>query len=162
MEAHYWLMKSEPEAFSFDDLWRAPKRQTCWEGVRNYQARNLMRDQFRVGQLGLFYHSNAEPTGAVGVLRIAREAYEDRFAFDRSSPYFDADAKRRGENPWLMVDVEAVAPFARTVTRPMLAADPRLAAMMVLRRGARLSVQPVTESEFRAVCELGGLDWKRL
>jgi predicted RNA-binding protein with PUA-like domain len=162
VEAQYWLMKSEPNVFSFDDLLRAPKRRTCWEGVRNYQARNLLRDAFRVGQLGLFYHSNADPTAVVGVLRVVREAYADASAFDPKSPYYDANAKRRGKNPWLMVDVEAVAPFLRPVTRPMLAADPRLANMMVLRRGARLSVQPVTESEFRAVCELGGLDGNAL
>lgn len=162
MPERYWLMKSEPSVFSFDDLLKAPKRRTAWEGVRNYQARNLLRDEFQVGQLGLFYHSNAEPTAAVGVLRVAKEAYADPFAFDPKSDYYDAAAKKRGENPWLMVDVEAVVPFARPVTRPMLAADKRLADMMVLRRGARLSVQPVTEAEFRVVCELGGIDWKTL
>lgn len=162
MEERYWLMKSEPSVFSFDDLLEAPKRRTAWEGVRNYQARNLLRDDFRLGQLGLFYHSNAEPTAAVGVLRVAREAYADPFAFDPKSDYYDAAAKKRGENPWVMVDVEAVRKFETPVTRPMLAEDPRTKGMMVLRKGARLSVQPVTAAEFRAVCELGGLDWKKL
>lgn len=162
MEERYWLMKSEPSVFSFDDLLRAPKRRTAWEGVRNYQARNLLRDEVKVGQLGLFYHSNAEPTAAVGVLRIAKAAYADPFAFDPKSDYYDAAAKKRGENPWVMVDVEGVVKFTTPVTRPMLAADKRLANMMVLRRGARLSVQPVTPAEFRAVCELGGVDPKKL
>lgn len=162
MEVQYWLMKSEPDVFSFDDLWKAPKRRTPWEGVRNYQARNLMRDEFRVGQLGLYYHSNGDPTAAVGVIRVVREAYPDRNAFDPKSDYYDPAAKKRGENPWVMVDVEAVVPFARPVTRPMLAGDRRLKDMMVLKRGARLSVQPVTETEFRSVCELGGIDWRSL
>ena len=160
MKDRYWLMKSEPEVFSFDDLMKAPKRRTAWEGVRNYQARNLLRDEFEPGQLGLFYHSNAEPTAAVGVLRVVKAAYADPYAFDPKSDYYDAAAKKRGENPWVMVDVEGVLKFPTPVTRPMLALDKRLKDMMVLRRGARLSVQPVTEAEFRVVCELGGLDWE--
>jgi predicted RNA-binding protein with PUA-like domain len=154
-------MKSEPEVFSFDDLLGAPKRRTHWEGVRNYQARNLLRDEFRVGQLALFYHSNADPTAAVGVVRVVREAYPDAAALDPKSDYYDAAAVKRGENPWVVVDVEAVEKFPTAVTRPMLAADKRLKNMMVLKRGARLSVQPVTAEEFRAVCEMGGVDPKK-
>ena len=153
---NYWLMKSEPEVFSFDDLLKAPKRTTHWEGVRNYQARNFMRDKFKVGDRVLFYHSNAEPPGVAGVAEVVREGYPDETALDPKSEYFDESAKAKGESPWVMVDVKAAMALERFVTREMLAQEPKLKKMMVLQRGSRLSVQPVTKEEFEAVLRIGG------
>lgn len=156
-----WLLKSEPSVFSWDHLCAQPGRRTAWEGVRNYQARNLLRDTLQPGDWGLFYHSNADPTAAVGVVRIVRAGYPDPSARDKKSDYYDAkaaakEAKGLGAT-WYVVDVEAHTPFLQPVTRPMLQEDKRTADMMVLKRGARLSVQPVTAAEFAAVCALGGI-----
>jgi len=151
----YWLMKSEPDVFSFSDLLAAPKKTTFWEGVRNYQARNFMRDLFRKGDGVLFYHSNTEEPGVVGTAVVVREAYPDSHALDPKSDYFDADAKKKGVNPWVMVDVQAEAAFERPVTRELLAKEPKLKEMMVLKKGSRLSVQPVTAEEFETVVRLG-------
>lgn len=151
----YWLMKSEPEVFSFSDLLNAPKKTTHWEGVRNYQARNFMRDLFQVGDGVLFYHSNAEPPGVAGIAEIARAGYPDPDALNPKSEYFDRAAKQKGVNPWIMVDVKAVKAFKRLVTREMLAAEPALKEMMVMKKGSRLSVQPLTAAEFEAVIKLG-------
>ena len=153
--ADHWLMKSEPETFSFDDLMKAPKKSTCWEGVRNYQARNFMRDHFKVGDRVLFYHSNAEPAAVMGTAVVIREAYPDPSALDPTSDYFDKAAKKKKVNPWVMVDIQAVATFARPVTRTLLQTQPELKAMMVLQKGSRLSVQPVTKVEFDTVMKLG-------
>lgn len=148
----YWLMKSEPEVYSIDHLKR--DRVETWEGVRNYQARNLMRDDMKVGDLALFYHSNANPPGVAGVARIARDAYPDDTAFDPSSNYYDA--KSDPENPrWLMVDVEFVERFPGVVPLSVLQKTPGLEDMMVTRRGMRLSIQPVTEAEWDIVVRLG-------
>jgi len=152
----YWLLKSEPETFGFDHLLAAPDRTTCWDGIRNYQARNFMRDEMRVGDLALFYHSNAEPAGVAGVVEVVREAYPDHTALDAADPHFDPKS-RRDEPTWLMVDVRAVARFPTFVTLDALRAATALADMVILRRGNRLSVTPVTPAEWRAVCALGGL-----
>lgn len=148
-------MKSEPDVFSFSDLIKAPKKTTHWEGVRNYQARNLMRDEFRLGDLVLFYHSNAEPTGIFGVCEVVREAYPDKFAWDPKSKYFDPDSEKKGVNPWVMVDVKAKLRFDKPVLRDDLKNHPPLKNMMVLKKGSRLSVQPVTLAEFEFICKLG-------
>src|SRR5689334_23424751 len=103
----YWLVKSEPEAFSFDDLWRAPERTTCWDGVRNYQARNFMRDQMRVGDGVLFYHSSCEVPGIAGLAEVASPSYTDASQFDRKSPYYDPKSKRDAPR-WMNVDVRAL------------------------------------------------------
>ena len=150
----YWLMKSEPSVFSFDDLMNAPKRTTPWEGVRNFQARNYMRDEMRVGDGELFYHSSADPAGVAGIAEVARAAYPDPTAFDPSDDHYDPKSKR-DEPTWLMVDVRGVEPFPRVVTLDELRAAPELADMFVLRRGNRLSITPVTEAEWRAVRRLG-------
>ena len=152
----YWLMKSEPGTFSFKDLMRAKNRTTSWEGVRNYQARNFMRDFFKLGDLALYYHSNIDEPGAFGIVEVAREGYPDPFAFDKSSKYFDEDGWKKGQNPWVMVDVTALYEFKTPVTLKMMALEKGLKEMMVLKRGARLSVQPVTPKEFEIVAELGG------
>jgi len=147
----YWLMKSEPDVYSIQDLERGGRE--GWEGVRNYQARNLMRDEMRVGDLVLFYHSNAKPPGVAGVSRICREAYTDDSQFDPESPYYDARADPK--NPrWVRVDVEYVETFEDLVSLPTLKGDPDLADMLVTQRGSRLSVQPVAKHHFRHVLGL--------
>ena len=150
----HWLLKSEPSVFGFADLLAAPGRTTCWDGVRNYQARNFMRDEMRVGDLVLFYHSNADPAGVAGIAEVVREAYPDPTALDGDDPHHDP--KSRAEAPtWVMVDVRAVEPFAALVPLERLRATPALAGMELLRRGSRLSVQPVAPDEFAVVVALG-------
>lgn len=148
-------MKSEPDVFSLDDLCRAPGQVTGWEGVRNYQARNFMRDDMRVGDRVLYYHSNCDCVGVAGIAEIAREAYPDPSAWDPASHYHDP--KSSPANPrWVMVDVRFVEAFARTVTLAELKAHHGLSQMAVVQKGQRLSVQPVTEDEFRIVVEMAG------
>ena len=154
MNSQYWLVKSEPTTFSFDDLAASPGRTTSWDGVRNYQARNFMRDGMKRGDLALFYHSSSEPAAVVGVVRIVREAYPDPTAFDKSDPHYDP--KSRPEAPtWVMVDVQAVERFAHPVTLAELRKAKGLEQMALLQRGSRLSVQPVTPREFAIVRGLG-------
>ena len=148
----YWLMKSEPDVYSIDDL--ARDKTSPWTGVRNYQARNFMRDAMQVGDLVLFYHSNAEPSGVAGVAKVVRRAYPDFTAQDRKSEYFDPKAKP-ADPIWMMVDVGFVEKFVRIVSLDILRQEPALAGMLVLKRGMRLSVQPVQEKDFLKVCELG-------
>jgi len=153
-DRRYWLMKSEPSVFSFDDLWNAPGRTTSWEGVRNFQARNFMRDGMQVGDGVLFYHSSADVVGVAGLAEVARAAYPDPSAFDVDDPHHDP--KSRPDAPtWLMVDVRAVEPFSRVVSLDTLRATPGLADMQVLRRGNRLSITPVTPEEWALVAALG-------
>ena len=150
----YWLMKSEPNAFSIDDLENKPNGTDHWDGIRNYQARNLMRDEMRPGDRVLFYHSNAQPNAVVGTARIAREAYPDHTAWDPDSKYHDP--RSTPENPvWLMVDVQFESKFPAPVTLAELRNVPELTGMMLLRKGMRLSIQPVTAEEFRTVVALG-------
>ena len=147
----YWLMKSEPSVYSIDDLQRDGS--TSWEGVRNYQARNFMRDDMRIGDGVLFYHSNAKPMGIYGVAEVVREAYPDDTAFDPASRYFDA--KSDPEKPiWLMVDVGYVRTFKAPITLAALKEIPGLEDMMVIRKGSRLSVQPVTPQEWDIVLRI--------
>lgn len=156
--SRFWLMKTEPEVFSFDDLMRAPSKTTCWEGVRNYQARNMMRDEFRIGDEVLVYHSNATPPGVAGIARVVREAYPDPAALDPRSEYYDEKSAANGESRWVMVDIKAVAPARKLVSLDELRATKGLENMLVLKRGQRLSIQPVTAAEWRIVCRLCGLD----
>jgi predicted RNA-binding protein with PUA-like domain len=149
-----WLVKSEPEAFSWDDLWNAPKRTTCWDGVRNYLARNFMRDGMKRGHQVLFYHSNAEPTAIMGICEVVREAYPDPSQFDPASDYYDAGAKR--DDPrWMMVDLKAVEAFAHPVTLQRLKATRGLDGLELTRKGSRLSVQPVSEAHWEIIRKLG-------
>ena len=151
MAKQYWLMKSEPYVYSIDDLEKDGS--TCWEGVRNYRARNNMRDM-SVGDEVLYYHSNDKPPAVVGLARVCKEAYPDHYAFDEKSKYFDA--KSDPDNPrWWMVDVEFVAKFHEQVGLPELKADPALAQMELIRYG-RLSVQAVTKKEFAHVKKMAG------
>jgi len=150
----YWLMKSEPAEFSIDDLVRAPGRSTPWFGVRNYQARNFMRDAMRVGDGVLFYHSSCEVPGIAGLARVASGPYPDETQFDPQSPYYDAKSTR--DDPrWVGVDVRLVEQ-TRLVPLAELRAVPALADMVILRRGNRLSITPVTAAEWQAVLRLAG------
>lgn len=151
MAKRYWLMKSEPDTYSLGDLERDGKTQ--WEGIRNYQARNFMRDDMKVGDGVLFYHSNTKPPGIVGTARVCRESYPDHFAFDKKSNYFDSksdpDAPR-----WMMVDVEYKSTFKRLVSLNELKSVEGLEEMLAIRKGQRLSIQPVTKAEFQIVEKL--------
>lgn len=146
----HWLLKSEPDVFSIDDLAAAPDRTTYWDGVRNYQARNFLRDDFRLGDRVLFYHSNAAPPAVAGIAEVVREAYPDFTALDPQNPHYDPTATA-DEPRWVMVDIRLVEKFARPVTLDELRELPDLASMELLRRGSRLSVQPVRPAEFAQI-----------
>jgi predicted RNA-binding protein with PUA-like domain len=148
----YWLMKSEPDEVSIDDALAAPAQTVPWTGVRNYQARNFMRDIMRVGDGVLFYHSSCPQPGIAGLAEVASTPYPDDTQFDRSSKYFDPKASR--ENPrWMLVDVRALRK-TRLITLDELRSHPELADMQVLRRGNRLSITPVTSDEWRRIALL--------
>lgn len=152
MAKKYWLMKSEPNTYSIDDLRRDKK--TCWEGVRNYQARNLMRDEMSVGDEVLFYHSSAKPAGVAGLARVCRVAYPDHTALDKNSKYYDDKASR--DNPiWMMVDVQFVAAFPEIVSLETIKSTPALTGILVAKRGMRLSVQPVDRKHFDHIKKMG-------
>ncbi len=150
----YWLLKSEPTSFSWDDLWHAKGRTTRWDGVRNYQARNFMREMRR-GDRALFYHSSAEPNGVFGIVEVVREAYADPTQFDAGDDHYDAKS-RREEPAWSAVDIRAVEPLRRPVTLAELRADAALAGMVLLRKGSRLSITPVDDAEWNTVLRMGG------
>jgi predicted RNA-binding protein with PUA-like domain len=148
----YWLMKCEPAAYTIDDLKR--DKVTSWEGVRNYQARNFMRDRMQVGDGVLFYASNAEPSGVTGLARIARAGYPDEYQWHKGHKYYDPEADR--EKPvWYMVDIEFVEQFADVVSLETLKQTKGLEKMMVIQKGSRLSVQPVSKAEYDIVVRLG-------
>lgn len=150
----YWLVKSEPDVFSFADLVASPHSTTGWEGVRNYQARNFMRDGMKRGDLVFFYHSSTDPAAIVGVAEVAREAYPDPTAFDPSDSHYDP--KSRPDAPtWMMVDLRAVEPFARPLPLAELRGVKGLEQMVLLQKGSRLSVQPVTEKEWKIIYGMG-------
>lgn len=154
----FWLLKSEPDVFGYPDLVRVGREP--WNGVRNFAARNFLR-QMAVGDLCLFYHSNAKPAGIAGVARVAREAYPDNLQSDPASPYFDPTAPADGSR-WSMVDVEPVLVFPRVLPLDEIRALPEWHASPLTRKGSRLSVMPVTEGEFRAALEAVGLDAERI
>ena len=148
----FWLMKSEPEVYSLDDLKR--DRTTYWDGVRNYQARNYMRDQMKKGDLVLFYHSNADPPGIAGIAKVCKEAHPDLTAWDKKSNYFDEKSTK--ENPrWMMVDLEFLEKFQSFVSLNQLRKNKNLNGLLVLKKGMRLSVQPVDEKHFLEVKKMG-------
>ncbi|HYC43279.1 MAG TPA: EVE domain-containing protein [Noviherbaspirillum sp.] len=145
----YWLMKSEPDEVSIDDALAAPDSTVAWFGVRNYQARNFMRDAMRVGDGVLFYHSSCDEPGIAGLAEVASTPYPDESQFDPKSKYYDPKATR--ENPrWMLVDVRATQK-TRLITLPELRAIPELADMQILRKGNRLSITPVTPAEWRCI-----------
>ncbi len=148
----FWLLKSEPEVYSIDDL--ARDGSTCWDGVRNYQARNYMRDEMRIGDGILFYHSNVQPTGIAGIARVSRPAYPDFTAWDKQNQHYDP--KTDPENPaWMMVDIEFKEKFIHFVTLNEIKSHPDLEDIMVARRGMRLSVQPVESRHFAIISKWG-------
>jgi predicted RNA-binding protein with PUA-like domain len=148
-EHRYWLVKSEPDVFSFDDLRAAPRQTSTWDGVRNYAARNFLRDGMKRGDRVLFYHSSSNPQAIVGICEVVREAYPDASATDRSHPAFDA--KSDPNHPiWYAVDLKAVAPLERPVTLSEIKASKALAEMALVRIG-RLSVTPVTPQEWETI-----------
>ena len=151
MKKKYWLVKSEPNAYSIDNLVKDKK--THWDGVRNYQARNIMRDDMKKGDLVLFYHSNAEPNAVVGICEIVREGYPDFTAFDSENKYFDP--KSNSENPtWIMVDIKLVKKFKRPVTLKEIKENSKLQTMRLVQRGNRLSVMPIEKKEFDLILKL--------
>jgi len=152
----YWLVKSEPDVFSFDDLEKAPRKTTHWDGVRNYQARNTMRDDMKKGDLVFFYHSSADPTGIAGICEVVKEGYPDHTAFDPKDSHYDEKSKKDAPT-WFMVDLKAVRAFPQLVTLAELKGVKSLANMTLLQRGSRLSVQPVSESEWETICALAGV-----
>jgi predicted RNA-binding protein with PUA-like domain len=145
-----WLMKTEPETFSLDDLRNSPGGTAPWDGVRNYQSRNTMRDEMRRGDRVLIYHSGQKDLAVVGIASVAREAYPDHSAWDPANDHFDPRSTP-GNPVWMMVDVHFEAALPRPLTMNELRTVPELAGMVLLRKGMRLSVQPVTEDQFRAI-----------
>jgi predicted RNA-binding protein with PUA-like domain len=152
MPTRYWLMKCEPSAYTIEAL--ARDGTTGWEGVRNYQARNFMRDQMQVGDPVLFYASNAEPSGVTGLAEIVKPGYPDPFAFRKGHKYYD-ETSRRDAPTWYTVDIGFVERFPAIVSLETLKATKGLEKMMVVQKGSRLSIQPVTRAEFEIVCRLG-------
>ncbi len=152
-ERRYWLVKSEPSSFSWDDFWALPKRVTHWDGVRNYQARNMLRDEMKKGDLVFFYHSSAEPTAIVGIAEVVREGYPDATAFDSRDSHFDS--KSKPDKPsWFVVDLKARKPLRRPIALAELRQTRGLEKMTLLQKGSRLSVQPVSPGEWETICEL--------
>ena len=148
----YWLMKCEPSVYSISDL--EADTTTSWEGVRNYQARNFMRDHMHVNDPVIFYHSNAKPPGAAGLARVCKRAYPDHFSWDANHQYFDP--KSSPENPrWLMVDVAFEKKFKTVVPIHTLRAHPELQNLMILQTGSRLSITPITVHEYTVIQQLG-------
>jgi predicted RNA-binding protein with PUA-like domain len=158
-QKRYWLMKSEPDVYSIADLQRDGK--TCWDGVRNYQARNYMRDDMKKGDGVLFYHSNTQPMGIYGIAEIVREAYTDHTAFDPKDKHFDP--KSDPQNPaWMMVDIGYVGTLPEPITLATLKNTPGLEKMQVIQRGSRLSVHPVTAAEWMIIMGLSRASWSVL
>lgn len=150
---NYWLMKSEPNEFSIDDLKTQPGRTEHWDGVRNYQARNMMRDQMKIGDQVFFYHSNCEIPGIVGIAKVVREGYPDFTAFDKKDPHYDP--KSDPDNPrWYMVDVKYVRKLKRTISLKELKEISKLSEMPLVRKGNRLSIMPVTSQQWQYILKL--------
>jgi predicted RNA-binding protein with PUA-like domain len=150
----HWLLKTEPGVFSFDDLLQAPGRTAGWDGVRNYQARNFLRDQMKKGDRVLIYHSSAEPPAVVGIAEVAREGYPDPSQFDAKSDHHDPESDP-AEPRWFQVDVRAVRKLPREVTLEEIRKEKSLAKMPLVQRGQRLSVQPVAPGEFERIVRMG-------
>ena len=149
----HWLFKSEPTCFSIDDLKNFPKKTTFWDGVRNYQARNMLRDDVKIGDLVFFYHSNCTPPGIAGIMEIVSKGYPDHTAQDPQSDHFDPASTE--ENPrWFMVDVKFIKKFKKIITLDQLKTSPTLQHMQILRKGNRLSITPVTAKEWQAILEM--------
>lgn len=150
---NYWLMKSEPNVFSIDDLYKKADKTEYWNGVRNYQARNMMRDDMKQGDLVFFYHSNCDEPGIVGIMEVAKEGYPDFTAFEPDNKYFDP--KSDTANPrWFMVDVKHVKTLSRTISLKELKHHGQLTDLVLLRRGNRLSIMPVSKEHWEYIISL--------
>ncbi|MDH5648774.1 MAG: EVE domain-containing protein [Gammaproteobacteria bacterium] len=150
---NYWLMKSEPSEFSIDDLKTRPKQTEHWDGVRNYQARNFMRDQMQKGDQIFFYHSNCEEPGIVGIAEVVKEAYPDHSAFDPKDKHYDPKSDKN--NPrWFMVDVKFVKKFRHTISLKDIKDNPILSEMKLVQKGNRLSVLPITKQEWSTILKM--------
>ena len=150
----YWLIKTEPGCFSIDDLAKQKNQTTHWDGVRNYRARNIMRDEMKKGDKVLFYHSNAEPPAAAGICEIVKEGYPDFTAFDPDDMHYDP--KSKNDSPtWFMVDIKFVKKFKREVTLAEIKSNKKLQKMNLVQPGNRLSVMPVTKEEFEEIAKMG-------
>ena len=150
---NYWLMKSEPDVFGIDDLRKRPKQTEPWDGVRNYQARNMLRDQMKKGELAFFYHSNCAEPGIVGIMEIVRAGYPDSSAFDPDDHHYDPKSSPDAPR-WFRVDVRFKRKLRRTITLAELKEQPKLAGMGLLARGNRLSVMPVTAGQWDFILDL--------
>jgi len=151
---NYWLFKSEPTSYSFDKLKQSFQQTTCWSGVRNYQARNYLKDQCKKGDIVLFYHSNTEQPAVIGVAMIVKEGYPDVTAFDPKDVHYDSESKK--EKPtWYMVDIKFVQQFKSPVTLEEIKKNQKLKNMNLVQKGSRLSVQPVTKEEFEEIERMG-------
>lgn len=150
---NYWLMKSEPEAFSINDLINRPDQTEHWDGVRNYQARNMMRDEMKRGDQVFFYHSNCAEPGIVGIMEVAREGYPDFLAFDPDDKHFDPKSDP-AKPTWMMVDVKYVRTLARTISLTELKQKQELSALALVRRGNRLSIMPVSKEQWDFILSL--------
>lgn len=149
----YWLMKSEPSAFSIDTLEQLPKQTTAWDGVRNYQARNMMRDEMQIGDLAFFYHSNCEVPGIVGIVEICSKTHPDQTQFDPKSKYYDP--KATPDKPiWWLVDVKFKRKFKHIISLDMLKANPHLADLLILRKGNRLSITPMSHEQWQIISSI--------
>jgi predicted RNA-binding protein with PUA-like domain len=150
----YWLLKSEPSCFSIEDLSRRPKKTEHWDGVRNYQVRNMLKSEMKKGDLGFFYHSSCTPPGVAGVVEIVKEGYPDFTAWDLHSDHFDPGST--AEKPrWYMVDVKLVEIFPHLITLDEIKRHPKLKNMLINRKGNRLSITPVTQEEWKVILGMG-------
>ncbi|MDF1611147.1 MAG: EVE domain-containing protein [Stygiobacter sp.] len=150
----YWLMKSEPEVFSIDDLAKSKNQTTYWDGVRNYQARNFLRDEIKIGDKVIFYHSNSEPPGAAGICEVVKEGYPDFTAFDPENHHYDPKSKMDSPT-WFMVDIKLIKKFFHFVSIDEMRENKKLQTMKLLQRGNRLSVIPLTKQEYDEIVRLG-------
>jgi predicted RNA-binding protein with PUA-like domain len=158
-DRRYWLLKTEPSTFSFDDLWNAPKRTTFWDGVRNFQARNTMRDLMKPGDLVFIYHSSTDPTGIAGIAEVVKGGYPDPTAFDPKDSHYDPKSKRESPS-WFGVDVKAVKRLPEIITLERLRKTKGLEKMVLLQKGSRLSVQPVSADEWQVISRLAGINFE--
>ncbi len=150
---NYWLFKTEPTTFSFEDLWNAPKRTSAWDGVRNFQARNMLRDQIKPGDLVFVYHSSTDPAGIAGIAEVVRSGYPDPTAFDAKDSHYDP--KSDPDAPiWYVVDIRAMKRLPRFITLDELRRVKGLEKMVLLQRGSRLSIQPVRPDEWEIITSL--------
>jgi predicted RNA-binding protein with PUA-like domain len=154
MARKYWLVKTEPSVFSWNDLKKSKNQTTFWDGVRNYQARNYLRDEMKIGDLVLFYHSNADPLAVMGICEVVKEGYPDHTQFDPNNIHYDEKASP--SNPtWFMVDIKLKEEFKNPVTLEQIKTNPKLREMKLVQKGNRLSVMPITKTEFDEIVKMG-------